>query len=57
MFIVTANPYSSNINQDYSSSVSIFQGNLTNISQMADVNTPAPADGEFLTWILLLVHG
>jgi len=50
MFIVTANPYSSNINQDYSSSVSIFQGNLTNISQMADVNTPAPADGEFLTW-------
>jgi len=54
MFIVTANPYSSNINQDYSSStevnVNTYVGNLTNLSQMADVNTPAPSDGEFLVW-------
>ncbi len=35
---------------DLSINVNTYVGNLTNISQMADVNTPAPADGEFLTW-------
>ena len=52
--MVSANPYSSNINQDYSSDtsvdVSFYTGNLTNLSQMADVNIPAPTDEQVLSW-------
>ena len=59
--IVSAGPYSSNINQDvsggpYSSninqgtSITTFFSNITNLSQMQDVNTPTPLDDEVLTY-------
>ena len=47
---VSANPYSANINQDTSTNVNFYTGNLTNISQMQDVNIPSPADDEILTY-------
>jgi len=31
-------------------SLHAYTGNLTNLSEMADVNIPAPGDGEVLTW-------
>lgn len=33
-----------------STEVSFFTGNLTNLSEMADTNIPAPGNNEVLTW-------
>ena len=36
--------------EDTSTNVNFYTGNLTNLSQMQDVNTPSPSNDEFLTW-------
>jgi len=36
--------------EDTDTNINIYQGNLTNLSEMQDVNTPSPTNDQFLAW-------
>ena len=50
LVLVSASAYSSNILPDSSVTVNTYTGNLTNLSEMQDVNIPAPSDEDVLTY-------
>ena len=47
---ISASPFGYDTDETSTVTVNTFTGNLTNLSEMQDVNIPSPSDNEVLTW-------